>query len=245
MPEMDSSLTDAYETCRRMHRRHDPTYYWATRRLPREVRPATHALYGYVRTADQIVDGPRRPPTPEARRATLDAWERELHAGGPSPIVRALVDAAGRHDLPLGELDIYMRSMRIDCAPVRMRSWEELISYMDGSAGSVGRIMAPLLGVPEHHRPAYGQLGIAFLHRRHVRRNRRPHRRTEMAHLLHVLRQLACTGAGARGGKAAAGRRRDDLARHAHGAAARDERRRKDRRRRLLWPDEHGFSPPG
>ena len=69
MPAMDPALTAAYDTCRRMHRRHDPTYYWATRRLPAEVRPATHALYGYVRTADQLVDGPRRPPTPETRRA--------------------------------------------------------------------------------------------------------------------------------------------------------------------------------
>ena len=49
---------------RRLQLRHDPTYYWATRRLPADVRPATHALYGYVRTADQIVDGPHRPPTP-------------------------------------------------------------------------------------------------------------------------------------------------------------------------------------
>jgi 15-cis-phytoene synthase len=169
MPAMDPALTDAYETCRRMHRRHDPTYYWATRRLPREVRPATHALYGYVRTADQIVDGPRRPPTPEARRATLDAWERELHQGGPHPVVRALVDAAGRHDLPLAELDTYMRSMRIDCGPVRISSWEELRSYADGSAGSVGRIMAPLLGVPEAHRSDYGRLGIAFQHANFIR----------------------------------------------------------------------------
>jgi phytoene synthase len=166
---MDPALTDAYETCRRMHRRHDPTYYWATRRLPRDVRPATHALYGYVRTADQIVDGPRRRPTPDQRRAVLDSWERELHDGGPSPIVRALVDAAARHDLPLNELDVYMRSMRIDCAPVRMDSWDELVSYMDGSAGSVGRIMAPLLGVPERHRSAYGSLGIAFQHANFIR----------------------------------------------------------------------------
>ena len=64
---IDPALTGAYETCRRMHRRHDPTYYWATRRLPEEIRPATHALYGYVRTADEIVDGPRRPADP--RRA--------------------------------------------------------------------------------------------------------------------------------------------------------------------------------
>src|SRR3954454_17187819 len=114
---MDPTLTDAYETCRRMHRRHDPTYYFATRRLPEDVRPATYALYGYVRTADQLVDGPRRAPTPEARRAALDAWEAELAQGLDSrqPIVRALCDAADRHRLPLGELRTYMRSMRVDC----------------------------------------------------------------------------------------------------------------------------------
>src|SRR3954449_5645500 len=85
---IDPALASAYETCRRMHRRHDPTYYWAARRLPPEIRPATHALYGYVRTADEIVDGPHRPASPDARRAALDAWERELdraRAAGASP----------------------------------------------------------------------------------------------------------------------------------------------------------------
>ncbi len=174
MTAMDPALTAAYDTCRRMHRRHDPTYYWATRRLPAEVRPATHALYGYVRTADQLVDGPRRPPTAEARRAALDAWERELARGldegaSPNPVVGALVDAARRHDLPLAELEPYMRSMRVDCARVRISSWEELVAYMEGSAGSVGRIMAPLLGVPERHHADYGRLGLAFQHANFVR----------------------------------------------------------------------------
>jgi phytoene synthase len=147
-----------------MLRRHDPTYYFATRRLPAELRPPTHALYGFVRTADQIVDGPHRPPTPAARRAALDAWEAELQAGAASgePVVRALADAAQRHELPLGELRTYMRSMRIDCAPVRISTWEELVAYMDGSAGSVGRIMAPLLGIPAGHHADLGRLGLAF-----------------------------------------------------------------------------------
>src|SRR5829696_1300436 len=164
---IDPALASAYETCRRMHRRHDPTYYWATRRLPEEIRPATHALYGYVRTADEIVDGPRRPRDPAARRAALDAWEAELQAGlasgrSPQPVVGALVDAGRRHRLPLGELRAYMGSMRVDCAPVRMESWDELVGYMEGSAGSVGRIMAPLLGVPERHHAGFGRLGQAF-----------------------------------------------------------------------------------
>jgi phytoene synthase len=164
---MDPVIDQSYETCRRMHRRHDPTYYWAARRLPAEVRPATHALYGYVRTADDIVDGPRRAASPEARRAALDAWERELERGlasgrSPHPVVAALVDAGLRHRLPLGELGTYMRSMRIDCAPVRIATWPELERYMDGSTGSVGRIMAALLGAPLRHHAGYARLGLAF-----------------------------------------------------------------------------------
>jgi phytoene synthase len=171
---MDPALNQSYETCRRMHRRHDPTYYWAARRLPAEIRPATHALYGYVRTADEIVDGPRRPPSAEQRRAALDAWEAELERGLASgvsshPVVGALVDAGRRHRLPLGELRTYMGSMRIDCAPVRIATWPELEGYMDGSAGSVGRIMAPLLGVPERHRAGYGRLGQAFQYANFIR----------------------------------------------------------------------------
>ena len=164
---MDEALRDAYEACRRLHRRHDPTYYWATRRLPAPVRPATHALYGYVRTADEIVDGPGRPPDPTVRRRELDAWEAELDrglaaGGSANPIVAALVDSGERHDLPLHELHTYMGSMRVDCGAVRMASQDELDAYMDGSAGTVGRIMGALLRVPERHRADFGRLGVAF-----------------------------------------------------------------------------------
>jgi 15-cis-phytoene synthase len=164
---LPAELAGSYELCRRIHRRFDPTYYWATRRLPSAVRPAVHALYGFVRGADELVDGPRRPPTPAARRAALDAWEGELVAGiergrSDHPVIAALVDAGSRHDLPLDELTVYMRSMRVDCGRVRMASAEELDRYMDGSAGSVGRIMAPLLGVPGEQTDAFGAMGRAF-----------------------------------------------------------------------------------
>jgi 15-cis-phytoene synthase len=163
---LDPRLRASYAACARMQRRHDPTYYWATRWLPRDVRPAVHALYGFVRSADEIVDGPGRPPTPEARRAALDGLEQALRTGlerGESshPAVAALVDAGSRHDLPLDELHTYMRSMRIDCGPVRIADHAELECYMDGSTGTVGRIMAPLLGAPARS-DDFARLGMAF-----------------------------------------------------------------------------------
>ena len=163
----DPYLCSAYSACRRMQRRHDPTYYCATMRLPRDVRPAVHALYGFVRGADQLVDGPNRLPDPGARRLALDRWQGELEQGvatGRSrhPVIAALVDAGRRHDLPLSELSVYMDSMRFDCGPVRVASRTELDTYMRGSAGSVGLIMAPLLGVPAELHPTVAKLGTAF-----------------------------------------------------------------------------------
>ena len=157
----------AYEHCRRLHRRHDPTYYWATRRLPADVRLAVHALYAFVREADEIVDGPGRAADPALRRAELDRYEQGLRdalAGEPSrdPAITALVDAGRRHDLPLEQLDSYFDSMRIDCAPVRMATWEELESYMQGSAGAVGRILAVLLGAPAERQDSFATLALAF-----------------------------------------------------------------------------------
>jgi 15-cis-phytoene synthase len=164
----DPTLREFYRHCRRIHRRHDPTYYWATRRLPAEVRPAVHAVYAFVRVMDEIVDGPQRPPDPAARRAALDRWELMLGdalrgAGGHvQPVVAALADAGRRHELPLGELRLYFDAMRKDCEPVRVQTWDELERYMQGSAGSVGRILAALLGVPAERRGEFASLALAF-----------------------------------------------------------------------------------
>jgi len=160
-------LRTAYARCSRVQRRHDPTFYFATLRLPPEVRPAVHALYAYVRRADELVDGPTRPPDPPARRAALDRLEEELEvacAGGEShePCVTALADAGARHALPLDELGAYMDSMRVDCGAVRMATREDLERYMNGSAAAVGRIMAPLLGAPAGASESFARLGMAF-----------------------------------------------------------------------------------
>jgi phytoene synthase len=166
MPDTDPR--DAYLRCAALQRRHDPTFHLATQALGRDVRPAVHALYGFLRGADELVDGPKRAPTPDGRRAALDAWEAELErglsqGGSEHPVIAALVDAGERHALPLEELGVYMDSMRVDCdGRVRLRTRTELDTYMNGSAAAVGRVMAPLIGVREERREDVARLGVAF-----------------------------------------------------------------------------------
>lgn len=163
----DARLRASYALCRRMQRRHDPTFYWATLRLPANVRPAVHALYGFVRGADEIVDGAQRPVTVEARHMALDRWHAELEHGlelgrSDHPVIAAIVDAGLRWQLPMRELDVYMDSMRVDCGPVRLSTRGDLDSYMRGSAGAVGLLMAPLLAAPPELHELVARLGVAF-----------------------------------------------------------------------------------
>jgi 15-cis-phytoene synthase len=163
----DPRLRSAYRTCRRLQWRHDPTFYWATRWLPLEVRPAVHALYGFLRGADQLVDGPRRAATPEARRRALDDWQTELEWGlergfSEHPVIAAVVDAGSRYELPMSELSVYMDSMRVDCGPVRLGTREDLDRYMRGSAGAVGLLMAPLFSTPPPLHDTMARLCLAF-----------------------------------------------------------------------------------
>jgi len=103
---MDPQLRSAYEECRRMHRRHDPTYYWATRRLPRHVRSAVHALYGYVRAADELVDGAARPASAEERLVTKLTPERvQPHPPGMSLDEFAAEEDALAASIHLDKLD--------------------------------------------------------------------------------------------------------------------------------------------
>src|SRR6185503_2341670 len=85
----DPALRAAYASCRELNARHGRTYFLATRLLPRARRPAVHALYGFARYADEIVDdmGDQRPPAEKAAR--LDALSADLEralAGGPSDL---------------------------------------------------------------------------------------------------------------------------------------------------------------
>jgi 15-cis-phytoene synthase len=161
---IDPDVRGVYRRCAALQLRRDPTFFIATRRLPGDVRPAVHALYGFVRGADDIVDAPG---AGAVRRDRLDAWQAELERGltagrSDHPIIGALVHAGQRYDLPLGELRVYMDSMRVDCDRVRMADRAALDAYMNGSAAAVGRIMAPLLGAPEADRETVAALGVAF-----------------------------------------------------------------------------------
>src|SRR5882757_3098365 len=95
----DPVLRDAYRRCRLLNARHGKTYFLATRLLPAARRPAVHALYGFARWADDIVDDLGVTATTADRAACLTELGRALDRGlrtgtGDHPVVRALAHTA-------------------------------------------------------------------------------------------------------------------------------------------------------
>jgi 15-cis-phytoene synthase len=166
----DPALRAAYATCRVLNARHGRTYFLATRLLPRERRPAVHALYGFARYADEIVDdlGDDRPVADKVAR--LDALDAELGralGGAPTrvPVLAALVDTADRYAIEHRHFADFMTSMRMDTSVTGYASFAELDGYVHGSAAVIGLQMLPILGttVPRAQaEPHAAALGVAF-----------------------------------------------------------------------------------
>jgi phytoene synthase len=163
-------LRDAYAQCRALNAAHGRTYYLATRLLPAARRPAVHALYGFARYADEIVDdlGDERPAAEKA--AQLDALTADMEAaldGTPTaqPVLAALADTARRYDIDRKHFTDFMVSMRMDTTVTEYATLDDLAVYVHGSAAVIGLQMLPILGtvVPRAEaEPPAAALGVAF-----------------------------------------------------------------------------------
>ena len=71
---MKTDLAKSYELCRTRNAKHGKTYYLATLLLPKEKRPHVHALYGFARFADEIVDDLGSTLTPQEKADTVRRW---------------------------------------------------------------------------------------------------------------------------------------------------------------------------
>ncbi|MEU9098387.1 phytoene/squalene synthase family protein [Streptomyces sp. NPDC048361] len=167
----DPGLRHAYQQCRTLNARHGRTYFLATRLLPLEHRAAVHALYGFARWADDIVDVLDDTATTAQRRRALDELGRDLDAGmrpgtrTTGPVIQAVADTAERYAIDPQLFRDFMASMRSDLTVTSYATYADLRSYMHGSAAVIGLQMLPVLGtvVPAAEaEPHAAALGVAF-----------------------------------------------------------------------------------
>ena len=161
------TLDASYARCRELNKAYGTTYYAATFVLPRVKRHHVHALYGFCRYADDIVDDLGPVPVDVREKALADFGERFFTdlADGDSddPVLKAVVHTVKAFSIDPGCFRRFLRSMTMDLTVTTYDTFDDLLDYMDGSAAVIGEMMLPIL---EPSSPAAApharDLGIAF-----------------------------------------------------------------------------------
>jgi phytoene synthase len=164
----DPDLRASYAECKRLNALHGKTYFLATLLLPKAKRPFVHALYGFARYADEIVDDLASELSIEEKAQALSTWGdgvlSDLKKGTSDDHVgRALIDTVKRFDIPHEHFEAFLHSMTMDLTVQEYETYEDLLEYVYGSAAVIGLEMVPILG-PLHNDAfeAAKKLGIAF-----------------------------------------------------------------------------------
>jgi phytoene synthase len=161
------SLAESYELCRKIQKAHSRTYYFSTRLFPAEVRPRVHALYAFMRYADEIVDTPHDLPL-DAQLSVLEEFEAETMAAVcgeqvPNPVLRAYADTVLACGIEPETITAFMESMKMDTRVFRYQTFSDLEAYTYGSAAVVGLMMCRVVGVAEGKADTHAEaLGVAM-----------------------------------------------------------------------------------
>ena len=167
----DPALRESYKECKRLNSLHGKTYYLATLLLPKSKRPHVHALYGFARYADEIVDDLTSTLTHQEKGDALQRWSEQLlqdisNGRSNDHVGRALVDTVQRFNIPIAYFEAFLHSMAMDLTVTQYETYDDLLEYVYGSAAVIGLQMVHVLGTSEGKTsealvPAE-KLGIAF-----------------------------------------------------------------------------------
>ena len=167
----DPALRESYKECKRLNSLHGKTYYLATLLLPKSKRPHVHALYGFARYADEIVDDLTSTLTHQEKGDALQRWSEQLlqdisNGRSNDHVGRALVDTVQRFNIPIAYFEAFLHSMAMDLTVTKYETYDDLLEYVYGSAAVIGLQMVHVLGTSEGKTsealvPAE-KLGIAF-----------------------------------------------------------------------------------
>jgi len=169
---VDPNLRASYQECKRLNSIHGKTYYLATLLLPPAKRPHVHALYGFARYADEIVDDLASNLTLDEKAFVLKKWSNQVlsdikSGSSNDPIAAALVDTTSRFKIPIAHFEAFLHSMNMDLSVRQYQTYEDLHEYVYGSAAVIGLQMVSVLGTisPDavtSANEAAEKLGIAF-----------------------------------------------------------------------------------
>jgi squalene synthase HpnC len=141
---------EAFAYCSALTKSHYENFPVGSFLIPRELQPAVHSLYAFMRTADDFSDENRTSGDEAERMDWLNQWEAMLsdcEAGKAAhPVFIALRGTLRRYDLPAHWLHDLLHAFKMDVTVRRYATSAELQTYCRYSANPVGRLILTLFG---------------------------------------------------------------------------------------------------
>lgn len=140
------------------------SFHAASRVLPARVRRDAAALYAFCRVADDAVDLAREGAR-EAAVARLRERLARIYDGRPAELAadRAFADVVARHGIPAALPEALIEGFAWDAAGRRYDDFDALQDYAARVAGSVGAMMAIVMGARARSTLARAcELGVAM-----------------------------------------------------------------------------------
>ena len=145
----DVRLRASYRHCRALNAQHGRTFFLATRLLAPWQRPAIHALYGFARRADDILDDFDQGLDTVTRARRLEQLAGQFFDGGEhldDPVLAAVLHTARTYGISADLFSDFLASMRMDLTVTDYPDRAALNRYMHGSAEVIGLQLLPVLG---------------------------------------------------------------------------------------------------
>ena len=145
-PRCSESEAEDLAACRALLRGGSRSFSLASGLLPRRVRDPAVALYAFCRLADDAID---RDKGGAAALARLRDRLGRAYAGRPLPIPadRALARVVARFAIPFALPHALLEGLAWDAEARRYETLDELTAYAIRVAGTVGEMMALVMGV--------------------------------------------------------------------------------------------------
>lgn len=128
----------AFKASKHVTKTYSTSFYAGVRFLDSSIRNDIHAIYGFVRLADEIVDSfhdyPKQELLDEFRADTYKAIETEISL---NPVLHAFQMSVNKYNIDRELIDQFLHSMEMDLNPLEydQQNFEE---YILGSAEVVG-----------------------------------------------------------------------------------------------------------
>lgn len=149
MLERSRRLDQDYRKCEQIIKEHSKSFYYAFSQLPKLKSRAVYAIYAFCRLADDAVDYSSSRTEAIKKLHEIKTKIKPLTYSGhqkfDEPVLRALADVFDRYQITIDAFYDQLRGQEMDIMFSQPKNLSQLEYYSEHVAGSVGRMLLPIL----------------------------------------------------------------------------------------------------